>query len=103
MRRLRGHDSAVNSVSYSTDGGLLASGGYDQTARLWDMRAFARDAVQSMSDARDSVTAVLLRDTNLFAASMDGCVRRYDVRMGKKITDHIASQLREGGRERVHT
>ncbi len=92
-RRLRGHESAVNSMSYSSDGSLLCSGGADMALKLWDLRAFSKDAVQSMTDARDSVTAVLMRDTTIYAASMDGCVRRYDVRKANRTTDHIATPV----------
>ena len=99
VRRLRGHDSGVNSLSYSGDASMLASGGYDKSVRLWDARAFGRDAVMAMCDARDSVTAVLIRDTNLFTASMDGCVRRYDIRKASKVTDHIAGQSNDCERQ----
>jgi len=90
-RRLRGHEQlGVNALAYSDDGGLLASAGYDQVLRLWDVRAASREAVQSLTDARDAVTAVLFRDAAIYAASMDGCVRCYDVRQASRATDHIA-------------
>src|SRR5262249_6872527 len=33
----QGHQSYVNAISFSSDNRLLASGGMDDTARLWDM------------------------------------------------------------------
>jgi len=35
---LTGHDGAVNSIAYSSNGRMLASGSADGTVRIWDMR-----------------------------------------------------------------
>lgn len=37
MRKLRGHDSSVESVAFSTDGSRLASCGLDKKVLLWDV------------------------------------------------------------------
>ena len=36
MIKLEGHTNAVNSVAFNTDG-LLASGGWDKTIKLWNV------------------------------------------------------------------
>jgi WD40 repeat protein len=37
MRQLKGHKGTVRSLAFHPDGGMLASGGVDGTARLWDL------------------------------------------------------------------
>ena len=38
VKTLRGHTSFVHSVAYSPQGNLLASGSYDETIRIWDVK-----------------------------------------------------------------
>ena len=42
--RLRGHTAEVESVAFSAEGKLLASGGKDGTVRLWDLSALRETA-----------------------------------------------------------
>jgi len=64
---LTGHEGAVNSVAYSSDGSLIVSGSADGTVRIWDMRTgdemmtplrSGHGAVLSISIAPDSKSVV---------------------------------------------
>jgi len=75
---LPGHSDQVVSVAWSADGARLASGGWDGTARIWDLerRAEVRKVVHV-----DKVTAVAFSPDGrwLASGSADGSVRVWDL------------------------
>ena len=90
IRKFRGHDGAVNAVRYSSNCDILVSAGYDQAVKVWDRRSRSIDPVQTMKHFRDSVTSVVVTDRgDIAAGSVDGTLRRFDVRMGKVVTDLV--------------
>lgn len=79
---------------YGGDDSVLVTGGYDRAVKVWDCRSRAYEAVQVMKDAGDSVTHVAVSPrTEILASSVDGCVRRYDVRMGRLFTDALFASV----------
>lgn len=93
LRKFFGHEARVNCVQFAAENTVLVSGGYDKTVRLWDLRSHGQKPIQVMTDAKDSVTSVVCVDEKVVAASVDGCIRTYDVRAGRIYTDvvHCAS------------
>ena len=90
IRKFRGHDSAVNAVQYSPNYDILVTGGYDQSTKVWDSRSRSIDPIQVMRAFGDSVTSVDVTDrSDIIAGSVDGTVRRFDVRMGRAVTDLV--------------
>ena len=79
----------VNSIMFAKNDAVLVSGSYDKTVKVWDCRSRSIDAVQSMGDAEDSVSSVVVDVPFIYSASVDGRVRCYDVRRGKLTTDTL--------------
>ncbi len=79
LMTLRGHTEVLYVLSLSADERLLASGGIDNTARVWDM-ATGREIFRAEGYA-DAVTGVSIKDRGrtLIAASGDSTIRVWDV------------------------
>src|SRR5204863_5241476 len=56
IRTLPGHSGLVNSLAFSPDGKLLASGGMDRSLRIW--RVADGEQVLVFSDTHDEVSCV---------------------------------------------
>lgn len=88
-RKWRGHAGAVQTVCFNEDSSVVISGSIDCSVCCWDTRSRARDPVQALKEARDAVTSVLATDHEIVTSSLDGSVRRYDLRMGKMSKDTL--------------
>ena len=90
IRRFRGHDAApVNAVRFAASDQVLLSGGFDANLRAWDCRSQSTHPIQVMKEFKDSVTSIRVLEYEIMAASVDGSIRTFDVRMGQVVTDTI--------------
>jgi mitogen-activated protein kinase organizer 1 len=66
----------------SGEDSLLATGSYDRTVSLWDLKSAGREPIQILADFRDSVTSVAHTEQSVVVGSMDGSLHVYDLRKG---------------------
>ena len=93
-RRLRGHGEAVHTVAFGGEGdAVLVTGSSDRTVRLWDLRSGSPHPIQVLSDARDAVSHARVCGTDVVAASVDGVLRTYDVRVGRLLADSVGEPI----------
>jgi mitogen-activated protein kinase organizer 1 len=90
IRRYTGHAGRVNRGVFAGDGdSVIATGSFDGTVRIWDVKSNSYKPIMTLDDAKDSVTDVAIHDVDIIAASVDGRVRNYDLRMGMCQADVI--------------
>jgi WD40 repeat protein len=82
---LAGHERVVRVVCFSHDGSLLASGGEDQSVRLWSTRDWA--PVRELSAARESIYTLAFHPAGLVLAGggRSGTVRFWEVGDGREL------------------
>jgi WD40 repeat protein len=77
--RLAGHESQVNRVAFSPDGGTLASGAGDGKVKLWDVRTGQEKA--TLGGSRSTIVSVAFRPDGkaLAFASLSGEITLYQL------------------------
>ncbi|KAM8793901.1 WDR83 protein, partial [Eudromia elegans] len=93
VRKFRGHAGKVNSVQFNEEATVIVSGSIDCSVRCWDCRSRRPEPVQVLDEAKDGVSSVKLSDHEILAGSVDGRVRRYDLRAGELHSDYVGSPV----------
>lgn len=90
VRRWTGHAGRVNRGVFGGEGdSIVVTGSFDGTVRIWDTKSNAYKPIMTLDDAKDAITDVAVHDADVVAASVDGRLRSYDIRMGMCQADVI--------------
>ncbi|EHA51562.1 periodic tryptophan protein 2 [Pyricularia oryzae 70-15] len=117
LDQLSGHEGPVSAVAFAPDGGLLVSGSWDKTARIWSV--FNRTQTSEPLQLQADVLSVAVRpdSSQLAVSTLDGQISfwsvteaqqvsgvdgRRDVSGGRKITDRRTA-ANAGGTKAFHT
>ncbi|NWS64713.1 WDR83 protein, partial [Chunga burmeisteri] len=88
VRKYRGH-AGVRTRREGRGG----TSSIDSTIRCWDCRSRRPDPVQVLDEAKDGVSSVKVSDHEILSGSVDGRVRRYDLRAGQLYSDYVGSPI----------
>lgn len=92
IRRYTGHAGRVNRGVFGGEGdSIIATGSFDGTVKIWDVKSNSYKPIMTLDDAKDSVTDIAIYDAEIVAASVDGRVRSYDLRTGMCHADLIGN------------
>ncbi|CAD8083708.1 unnamed protein product [Paramecium primaurelia] len=85
LHKIEGHNGTVNSVCYSYDGNIIASGSSDKTIHLWDVKS--GEVLNKLYGHNDSVKSVSFSSDGLTLASgsEDNSIRIWDINSGQEI------------------
>lgn len=90
IRKFRGHAGCVNCVKFNEESTVIISGSLDGSVRIWDCKS--NKVIQIFEEAKDSVTSLCISDHEILTGSVDGRLRRYDIRHGQLLEDYIGSE-----------
>ncbi|XP_055640466.1 WD repeat domain-containing protein 83 [Toxorhynchites rutilus septentrionalis] len=89
VRRLRGHAGAVKCCKFNEDSSIVVSGSTDNTVMCWDIRTRKTEPIQTMREAKDCITSLVVTEHKIITGSLDGSIRQYDLRVGELTCDTI--------------
>ncbi|XP_077988063.1 WD repeat domain-containing protein 83-like [Glandiceps talaboti] len=92
-RKFRGHIGRVNCVKFNEESTVILSGSIDSSVKIWDCRSRRLEPIQVLDEAKDSISSIAVSDHEVLTGSVDGRIRRYDLRVGQLFVDCIGKPV----------
>lgn len=92
-RRFRFHAGRINAVAFNDEATVILSAGMDGKVCVWDCKSKSPAPLQIMDEAKDSVTGARIHKWQLLSSSLDGYIRRYDIRKGLMTEDYVGQPV----------
>jgi mitogen-activated protein kinase organizer 1 len=92
VNKIKCHEGPVNSVCFNDDCSFGISGSFDSKVKIWDVRS-PFTPVQTLSESKDSITAVATSKHCIFSSSVDGVLRVYDIRQSSLTVDSFSNGI----------
>jgi mitogen-activated protein kinase organizer 1 len=89
IRRIKNHAAGITCVKFSEDSKVAVSGSRDNTVQCFDIRSRSLQPFQTLKEAKDCITGLLVTENNIITSSLDGYIRNYDIRAGEMTCDKI--------------
>ena len=87
-----GHSGQVNAIAFSTDGKILASGGFaNPIIQLWELDTGNKRSTLTLAEKNDSIAALAFAKDNTTLISLDQSreIAHWDINTGKKLENTI--------------
>lgn len=69
------------------------TGAKDNLVMCWDIRTRKLEPIQTMNEAKDCITRIIVNEFEITVSSLDGCIRRYDLRKGELTCDNVGEPI----------
>jgi len=83
VRRLRTHVASVTCCKFNLESTVAITGSRDNSVQMFDIRSRSMEPIQSLRQAKDCITDLIVTDHKIISSSLDGHIRYYDIRAGK--------------------
>jgi len=76
---LQDHAGAINCMTVSEDGSILATGSDDNTIRLWTAKAPRCDCIGILAGHKNYITCIVIEEIYVISGSVDTTLRKWDM------------------------